>query len=670
MKQLNSSKSRINKFANKAAKDIGRAVVAIGALGAALGGLVVRETIQAEKAMAQLRATVKSTGGVAGFSADQLALMSEELQRNSTFADDVVQGMQSVLLTFTRLRGPEFVRAQTAILDISTLMGQDLKSAAVQVAKALNDPIANLGALGRVGIQFDETQKDLIKTFAQTNRIAEAQKIILAELETQFGGSAKAARDTLGGAFTQLKNATSDLLEQDALPGIRQNVEDLISVVNDPQTKAAFDAMFATIVAGATAAIDALNFLVFAVETVTQQSLRESEQLEKSLERAKERRDTLQASISQGTALGASTEFLQQFKTELEIINRDIENLTQRQLASFDRLANLPKPEPFTGAGIEGAPTDTGETEFFVDAQKAGEQFLEFQEQMRNRRILIEQEIQDAVLAGQEFTNARILELAHELAGQKLAFETEQALIRGETDKQTELEKQQERLATEQEFAQQLADQRIKIKDQEQQEIEALESDAADERFRTEQQLNLKIESMRRAAVNQALGFLQTLGQKSKAAALAAIVVEKAHAIANVIQQAGVGIQFWLARGNLPMVAFTKVVAAANIAAIAATGLAQARNVPGGGAPPGTAGGPPIFTQPGGLPQDESQATGFQAGAQTTVIVQGDIIGTEEFVTGTLVPLIRRAVDEGDEIIIGPTSRQREELVEGGLGGV
>jgi len=34
-----------------------------------------------------------------------------------------------------------------------------------------------------------------------------AQTIILAELEKQFGGSAEAARNTLGGALASLRNA-------------------------------------------------------------------------------------------------------------------------------------------------------------------------------------------------------------------------------------------------------------------------------------------------------------------------------------------------------------------------------------------------------------------------------------------------------------------------------
>jgi hypothetical protein len=155
---------------------LGFAAVYVGARGL---GAIVRNTIEAEKSFAQLEAAVKSTGGVAGFSAPQLAEMASALQKVSTFGDEAIQSMQAVLLTFTRVRGPEFKGAQQAILDISARLGTDLKSAALQVGKALNDPIAGLGSLSRAGIQFSNDQKKAIKALVDTGKVAEAQGIIL-----------------------------------------------------------------------------------------------------------------------------------------------------------------------------------------------------------------------------------------------------------------------------------------------------------------------------------------------------------------------------------------------------------------------------------------------------------------------------------------------------------
>jgi hypothetical protein len=76
----------------------------------------------------------------------------------------------------------------------------------------LNDPVANLSALSRSGIQFSDEQKAVIKSMAETGRLAEAQTIILDELNRQYGGSAEAAAKADGG-FTQLANSFGDLQE-------------------------------------------------------------------------------------------------------------------------------------------------------------------------------------------------------------------------------------------------------------------------------------------------------------------------------------------------------------------------------------------------------------------------------------------------------------------------
>ena len=47
----------------------------------------------------------------------------------------------------------------------------------------------------------------------ETNRLADAQNIILKELETQYGGSAEAAAKAGLGPITQLGNALSDMSE-------------------------------------------------------------------------------------------------------------------------------------------------------------------------------------------------------------------------------------------------------------------------------------------------------------------------------------------------------------------------------------------------------------------------------------------------------------------------
>jgi len=180
-----------------------------------LGALAVKSFDAQAKAVAQVEAGLKSTGEAAGFTSEELQKMAADLQTKTIFGDeDILQNATAQLLTFTNIAGEQFARTQVAALNLSTRLDGDLKSASIQLGKALNDPIANLSALSRSGIQFSEEQKAVIKSLAETNRLAEAQTIILNELDKQYGGAAEAAAQAGLGPFQQLGNQLSDVNEQ------------------------------------------------------------------------------------------------------------------------------------------------------------------------------------------------------------------------------------------------------------------------------------------------------------------------------------------------------------------------------------------------------------------------------------------------------------------------
>lgn len=196
----------------------------------------VSATVEADRVQAQLGAALKSTGNVAGQTIGGLNAHAKALMQLSTFDDEAIGGAQALLLTFTKIGGPIFDQATGAIIDVATAMGTDLRTATIQVGKALNDPVKGVTALAKAGIQFTESQKATIKSLVDTGHTVEAQRIILKELETQFGGSAKAARDTLGGALAGLRNAFGDLFELSSAASapLRQAIEGLIVAITDP----------------------------------------------------------------------------------------------------------------------------------------------------------------------------------------------------------------------------------------------------------------------------------------------------------------------------------------------------------------------------------------------------------------------------------------------------
>ena len=184
----------------------------IGILGA---GLVssIKQAMESQKVQAQLAAVLKSTGGAAGVTAKMATDLASSLQRLTTYDDKAVLAAENLLLTFTNVGSKVFPDATKAILDMSTAMGQDLLTTTIQVGKALQSPVEGVTALQRVGVRLSETQKQQVKDFMAVGDAASAQKLILGELSTEFGGSAAAAADTFGGRMTQLKNALGEVQE-------------------------------------------------------------------------------------------------------------------------------------------------------------------------------------------------------------------------------------------------------------------------------------------------------------------------------------------------------------------------------------------------------------------------------------------------------------------------
>lgn len=212
-----------------------------------------------EKAQAKVVQAVRQTGGAAGFAADELFRQASALQAVTRFGDEaILDGVTAQFLTFTNITGDAFTRAQTAALDLSTVLNADLKGTAIMLGKALNDPVRGLGALGEAGITFTQRQKDVVKALAETGRMAEAQAVILDEIQRVYGGQAQAAASVGMGALVQFQNAWGDLKEvvgghvADLLPqitGFFGSVAAGFTSLPDPMQKAviAFTAVSAAV---------------------------------------------------------------------------------------------------------------------------------------------------------------------------------------------------------------------------------------------------------------------------------------------------------------------------------------------------------------------------------------------------------------------------------------
>lgn len=177
----------------------------------AAGAGMLALAADAEKADAKLENTFDSMGAAAFTSIEALNAQADALGQLSAFDDEGIKDAQATLLSFGEVTGDAFDRGLQASVDLAEFFETDLQSATVMVGKALNDPIKGLTSLGRMGVQFTDEQKETILTLVETGKAAEAQAMILAELERQVGGTAEALANTNAGeaaqSFEDLANA-------------------------------------------------------------------------------------------------------------------------------------------------------------------------------------------------------------------------------------------------------------------------------------------------------------------------------------------------------------------------------------------------------------------------------------------------------------------------------
>jgi len=191
---------------------------AIGFLSSQIGDMF-QQSMDAQAGLAQTNQVIASTKGVAGETAQAVLDLATKYSHLTKFSDDTVQSASNMLLTFTNIGKNVFPMATKTVLDMSQALGQDTKNSAIQLGKALNDPLTGITALQRVGVTFTQGQKDSIKAMMQHGDIAKAQGVILKELQTEFGGSAEAAGKTFPGQLKILGQSFDDL---------KQNVGDAV----------------------------------------------------------------------------------------------------------------------------------------------------------------------------------------------------------------------------------------------------------------------------------------------------------------------------------------------------------------------------------------------------------------------------------------------------------
>jgi hypothetical protein len=207
--------SRLNKANQEAETGLGKLgksfktfgkVAAAGAAAAAVAAVAVgKKLFEAGEAAATANARIENItesmdlfGSEASTVSGRLVDLANQQAKLTGVSRTTIKETSALLLTFRSVAssadqvGGTFDRAQQAALDLAAAGFGSATSNAQSLGKALEDPIKGLTSLSRQGVTFTDVEKERIRTLVESNKVGEAQAIILEAIEKQVGGTAEA----------------------------------------------------------------------------------------------------------------------------------------------------------------------------------------------------------------------------------------------------------------------------------------------------------------------------------------------------------------------------------------------------------------------------------------------------------------------------------------------
>jgi hypothetical protein len=219
----------------------------IGKIAGVVGGVLALDAImdwgkksvdslaRIETISAQTASALHATGAEAWTTSGHIDSLAASLENaTATEAESIAEGA-NLLLTFKNIQNgvgegnDVFDQTTKAMVDMARAMGTDASGGAIQLGKALNDPTNGISALTRVGVTFSDEQKTMIESLQASGDMMGAQKIILAELNSEFGGSGQAYAETYAGKV-DLLNHSMGTLGESVFASVMPALEGLIDV--------------------------------------------------------------------------------------------------------------------------------------------------------------------------------------------------------------------------------------------------------------------------------------------------------------------------------------------------------------------------------------------------------------------------------------------------------
>ena len=237
-KALSGASNDLNNFGNKASATAKKGALALAAMGSAaiFAGFKFTKLAElaaiADQRIVAVSRTMGLFGGDTVMVTQRISDFADAMERETGIMAETIKAAQAKLLTFRQLAmtadiaGEAFDRATQATIDMAAAGFGEATTNAVQLGKALEDPIKGVNSLRRSGITFTESEKAKLAVLVNSNRIHDAQKVILTAIETQVKGTAKATAvstqrmkqgfgevtDAIGTKLLPLMNAFADAI--------------------------------------------------------------------------------------------------------------------------------------------------------------------------------------------------------------------------------------------------------------------------------------------------------------------------------------------------------------------------------------------------------------------------------------------------------------------------
>jgi uncharacterized protein YdbL (DUF1318 family) len=229
-------------------------------LGAALtgAGTLIAKNAQSlariETINTQTATTIQSMGNAANISAGEVEKLAGSLEALTATEAEQIQEGANLLLTFGNIsnqfgKGNDiFTRTTEIMVDMARVLKTGPATEAIRLGKALNDPTRGMTALTKAGVSFTEQQKEQVRSLQSSGDMLGAQKLILDELQKQFGGSGAAYANTFTGQLELMGHELGTIGEEatmavmPALQDMVGQLRELIPIIG-PQLKAAIESV-------------------------------------------------------------------------------------------------------------------------------------------------------------------------------------------------------------------------------------------------------------------------------------------------------------------------------------------------------------------------------------------------------------------------------------------